>query len=90
MTKAEELIDRPYKEWWLVDISAGGLKLVDGPHEGFSGVEEAAYLIERLGLKKNRKFALATIEVQNVVPRPHNVNEDAIQTLNDIGLRPKK
>lgn len=76
-------------QWWLADIDQyGNAKLTDGPHNERSGVEQAAYLLKRLGLAKDRRFACARVELTDVEAKPHDANEEALETLNGIGLRP--
>ena len=77
------------KQFWLAELDQyGNAKLCDGPHSDRAGVEEAAYLHERLGLKRGRKFACAEVLLTPVSPKPHGANEDALSTLNAIGLHP--
>lgn len=76
--------------WWLGEIGPYGYsKPIDGPHENRAGVEEAAYLLARLGLQRERKFSCLEITETPVEAKPHEANEEAISTLNQIGLRPK-
>lgn len=80
------------KQWWLVELNqyGGPGELSDGPHSDRSGVERAAYLLGRLGLVRGRKFGCAYIEITDVDPKAHGANEDALNALNDIGLKPPK
>ncbi|MCR5875114.1 hypothetical protein LRS10_13530 [Phenylobacterium sp. J426] len=74
--------------WWLAELGPHGYsKPIDGPHESREGVEEAAYLLARLGLQRDRTFVCAEIIETPVEAKPHGANEDAINTLNSIGLR---
>ena len=75
--------------WWLAELGPHGYsKPIDGPHDSREGVEEAAYLMARLGLQKGRTFVCAEIIETPVAAKPHDANEDALNTLNSIGLRP--
>ncbi len=76
-------------QWWLAEIDQhGNPKLTDGAHQDRAGVEQAAYLIGRLGLTRDRKFACAEVTLTPVEAKSHGANEDALSTLNSIGLRP--
>lgn len=76
--------------WWLYELGPHGYgKPVDGPHESREGVEEAAYLFARLGLQRDRQFVCAEVIETPVEPKPHGANEEAIGTLNAIGLQPQ-
>lgn len=77
-------------QWWLIEPNQYGNvgRLADGPHEDRRGVEKALYLIQRLGLGRNKKYAAARIEISEVHAAPHDANEDSISTLNSIGLVP--
>lgn len=75
-------------QWWLAKLDQyGNPKLVDGAHSDRAGVEQALYLINRLGLGKGNRYACARVEVTDVEPVAHNANEDALATLNSIGLK---
>jgi hypothetical protein len=76
-------------QWWLAETDGyGNPTLSDGPHSDRDGVEQAAYLIKRLGMTRGRTFAAARVELSAVTPAAHGANEDALSTLNSIGLRP--
>lgn len=77
-------------QWWLAETDRNGnaANLADGPHSDREGVEQAAYLIKRLGLTRGRTFAAARVELSEVTPTAHGANEDALSTLNSVGLRP--
>lgn len=77
-------------QWWLAETDGyGNPTLSDGPHSDRAGVEQAAYLIKRLGLTRGRTFVAARVELSSVKPAAHGADEDALNTLNSIGLRPK-
>jgi hypothetical protein len=77
------------EQHWLAELDQyGNASLIDGPHPDRAGVEQAAYLLERLGLKKGRRFAAAHVLLSEVEAKPHDTNEDALATLNAAGLRP--
>lgn len=76
-------------QYWLAELDVwGNPKLCDGSHDTREGVEQAAYLYNRLGLSKRKRFACAEVHLTPVEPKPHDVNEGALNTLNSIGLRP--
>lgn len=76
-------------QWWLAELDQhGNPKLTDGPHDDRGGVEQAAYLLWRLGLVRGRRFACARVELGDVEAKSHGTNEEALATLNSIGLRP--
>lgn len=76
-------------QFWLAEIDQyGNPKLIDGSHDDRNGVEQAAYLINSLGLGRGKTYACAEVHLSPVVPKPHGADEDAISTLNSIGLRP--
>lgn len=76
-------------QFWLAELDQyGNPKLVDGSHGERAGVEQAAYLISRLGLSRGSTFACAEVHLTPVEAKPHDANEDALSTLNSIGLRP--
>lgn len=76
-------------QWWLAELDRyGNPKLMDGAHSERSGAEQALYLIQRLGLVKDRRFAVARVELSEAKADATGANEDAIATLNEIGLRP--
>lgn len=76
-------------QFWLARIDQyGNPTLVDGSHGDRSGVEQAAYLLNRLGLTNGRMYACAEVALTPVEALPHGANEDAIATLNAIGLEP--
>jgi len=81
--KMESLMEKKVR-WWLAEICplyGYAQKLVDGPHENFTGVQQAAYLIEALGLKGNRQFCCVRVEETPVIPIAHDVNQEDLATL---------
>ena len=76
-------------QWWLAELDVyGNPKLADGAHDKRDGAEEALTLIQRLGLAKERRFAIAEVRLTEPTGEHGPVNEEAIATLNAIGLRP--
>lgn len=76
-------------QWWLAALDQyGNARLCDGPHDDRAGVEQALYLLQRLGLAKAPKYAAAEVMLTEIVPQPHGANEEALSTLNRIGLKP--
>ena len=77
------------RQFWLAKLDQyGNPTLTDGPHDERPGVEQALYLFRRLGLGKAERYACAEVVITEVEPTPHGANEDALNTLNGIGLKP--
>ena len=75
-------------QWYLVELDRyGNPTLVDGGHNDREGANKAAYLIEAMGLKRDRKFAVAKIEISEVQPSSSGVNHAAVAELNRASLR---
>lgn len=76
-------------QFWLAEIDQhGNPTLHDGSHDDRAGVEQAAYLLTRLGFSKGKRYACAEVILTEVEAKPHGANEDALSTLNSIGLKP--
>ncbi|MBN8263070.1 MAG: hypothetical protein J0M21_00265 [Xanthomonadales bacterium] len=76
-------------QYWLAELDQyGNPKLVDGAHSERDGAEEAATLLHRLGLAGGRTFAVAEVRITALTGQHGPLNEEAIGTLNAIGLRP--
>lgn len=76
-------------QFWLAEIDQhGNPTLHDGSHETREGVEKAAYLMTRLGFSKGKRYACAEVILTEVEAKPHDSNEEALSTLNSIGLKP--
>jgi len=76
-------------QFWLAELDPyGNPTLCDGSHADRKGVEQAAYLLNRLGLSGTRRYACAEVILTPVEAKPHGANEDAISALNSIGLAP--
>lgn len=74
-------------QYWLAELDRyGNPKLVDGAHQQRSGAEEAATILGRLGLASERRFAIAEVRLSELTGEHPPVNDDAIRTLNSIGL----
>ena len=81
---------QPAVQWWLVRLGPhGNPTLSDGPHDDRVGAEQALYLLNRLGLSKDRRYAVARIEMTEAVPNPKGANETALCALNEMGLKPR-
>lgn len=81
--------DTAIVQWWLTKLDVhGNPTLVDGAHRDRAAVEQAAYLLGRLGLSKGAKYACARVEITDVEAKSHGSNEDAVNILNSIGLKP--
>jgi hypothetical protein len=76
-------------QYWLADIDRyGNAKLVDGSHSDRAGADKAAALFARLGLGQSRTYAVARVELSPVQEYRGALNEEAIRTLNESGLKP--
>ena len=76
-------------QWWLAELDQhGNPTLCDGMHSDRHGAEHALYLLQRLGLAKDRRFAVAEVRLTEAKPDARGADESAIATLNAIGLRP--
>jgi len=76
-------------QWWLgkLDRYDNVAELTDGPHSEAAGAHEAMYLFNRLGLADAAtKYAVIRCEVFEPVPDGSRANQDALKTLNGIGL----
>lgn len=77
-------------QFWLASLDRhGNPKLVDGAHRERCGAEKALTLIRRLGLDRGEEFAIAEVRLSDPTGEHAPVNEEAIATLNAIGLRQK-
>lgn len=75
-------------QYWLAELDQyGNPKLIDGAHSDRDGAEEAATLLRRLGLAGVRKFAVAEVRITALTGQHGPLNEEALGTLNAIGLR---
>ena len=76
-------------QWWLAELDQyGNPRLEDGAHTDRSGAEKALSIRNRLGLSRDRKFAIAEVRLSEPTGAHDQLNEEAIATLNAIGLRP--
>ena len=76
-------------QWWLAELDMhGNPELTDGAHSVRAGAEKALTLMQRLGLAKDRHFAIAEVRLTEPTGEHGQINEEAIATLNAIGLRP--
>jgi hypothetical protein len=71
-------------QYWLAELDQyGNPKLIDGAHSTPQGPAQAAYLIEAMGLgARDRKFAIAKVELSRCVPSAAGVNLEAVRTIN--------
>ena len=70
-------------QWWLAELDQhGNPKLIDGSHSDRAGADQAAYIIGALGLGgTNRRFAVARVELSEVLPNSAGVNHEAVATM---------
>ncbi len=74
-------------QWWVADLDRyGNPRLTDGAHSEREGCEEAIYIMARLGIQPDRKRAICRVEIYPPEAKSHGANEDALKTLNSIGL----
>lgn len=76
-------------QWWLgkLDRYDNVKELTDGAHSEAAGAHEAMHLFKRLGLADaDTKYAVIRCEVFEPVPDGSRANQDALKTLNGIGL----
>ena len=72
-------------QYWLAELDQyENPKLVDGSHSDAEGANQAAYLIGALGLSsgRDRKFAVARVELSECIPSSKGVNMEAVKILN--------
>jgi hypothetical protein len=78
------------EQWWLAKLDQhGNPTLTDGAHSDRAGADQAKYLLDRLGLSRDRRLVVARVTLSEANPSGEGVNEEAVGTLNSIGLRPK-
>ena len=76
-------------QFWLAELdNHGNPTLTDGAHSERGGAEQALTLINRLGMSRGRKFSIAEVILTEPTGVHDPVNEEAIETLNSIGLKP--
>lgn len=74
-------------QWWVADLDQhGNPKLTDGAHDDREGCEKALYIMARLGLRPEQQRAICRVEIYPPEAKAHDANEDALKTLNAIGL----
>jgi len=67
-------------QYWLAELDQhGNPTLIDGAHSDAEGANQAAYLIQAIGLgKRERNFAVARVELTECVPSSKGVNQRAV------------
>lgn len=87
---SERQTTEPDVQWWLAELDQhGNPRLCDGAHSEKLGAEKARYLYKRLGLDRcGQRYAIARVELWPAEAKPQPVEEEAIASLNSIGLRP--
>lgn len=76
-------------QWWLAELDTyGNPTLSDGSHRDRAGAEKALTILRRLGLAKDKRFAIAEVRLSAPTGTHAPVDEGSIETLNSIGLRP--
>lgn len=77
------------RQFWLARLDQhGNPTLVDGSHRDRAGVEQALYLFRSIGLGNGESYTCAEVILTGVEARSHGANEEAISTLNGIGVAP--
>lgn len=71
-------------QYWLAELDQyGNPTLIDGAHSDAQGANQAAYLINAMNLgKKERRFAVAKVELSECIPSAAGVNLEAVRTIN--------
>ena len=80
------------KQFWLAELDCydNVHRLVDGAHKDAAGAHEAYYLMKRLGLlDASVKYAVVSCELFAPVADSSHINQETLNALNDIGLRPR-
>lgn len=73
----------PRVQWWIAAIDMhGNPTLTDGAHADRAGADQAAYLIEALGVGKGKKYAVARVELSEPKPNADGVNHEAVAQCN--------
>ncbi len=73
----------PRVQWWLATIDRYGYPtLTDGAHGGRAGADQAAYLIDALGVGQGKKYAVARVELSEPRPNADGVNHEAVAQCN--------
>lgn len=71
-------------QYWLAELDQyDNPTLIDGSHGAIAGVNQAAYLLEALGYRNGRRFAVARVELSKCKPSAKGVNHRAIQLMNE-------
>ena len=69
-------------QWWLAELDRyDNPTLRDGAHTSERGAHHALYLLQRLGLTRGARFAVARVELFDAVPDPTGANEEALDTM---------
>lgn len=71
-------------QYWLAEVDQhGNPTLVDGSHDKPSGVEQAMYLLRKLGLAKaGQKYGMAKVVITDVEPKSHGAHVGSIEACN--------
>ncbi|GAA0753124.1 hypothetical protein [Sphingomonas trueperi] len=78
------------EQWWPAELDQhGNPTLVDGAHSDRNGADQAKHLFDRLGFSGDRRLVVARVTLSEPKPASEGVNEEALDSLNSIGLRPK-
>jgi ribosome modulation factor len=72
-------------QYWLVSLNEhGNPSLEDGPHSERDGADKALYLLGRLGLARDAKYAIARVELTEPDNKKHAVNEEACNVVGAV------
>jgi hypothetical protein len=80
------------QELWLAEVTRDEgnhqlVRLLDGPHSDAEGVAMAKELFNRLGFaRKYQNLKLVRVSVEEIGASAERVNDEAVKTLNGIGL----
>jgi hypothetical protein len=70
------------EQWWLAELDEyDNPTLTDGAHSTEQGAHHALYLMQRLGLARDGRFAVAHVFLLDAKPDPRGANEGALDTM---------
>ena len=72
-------------QYWLAEVDKYGTGwMKDGPHDTEDGAQGAYYLFKRMGFAQGNQYAIAKVELLPVIEKTFSVNEDAIDSCNEM------
>lgn len=75
---------KPKPQYWLAEIDVhGNPTLVDGAHDKSAGVEQALYLLKRMGLADRKaKYGMVRLTISDVEAKSHGAHEGSVEACN--------